>query len=100
MIPQKSSVGSSSSTSGDEVTTQERNYLNTGFLSPLADEKSTVNNRQSGFSPSIFLSRPDHSLVSDTHIELVKMSQSTFSDTDSSHDGELTQCTVYASNHH
>ena len=56
-----------SCTSGDESVVGQSSrtnhtYLNTGFLSPLANDKSSLNNQLSGFSPSIFLSRPDQSM--------------------------------------
>lgn len=82
-----STVGSESGTSGDESRHRSNNVpLNMGFLSPLADEKST---QQSGFSPSIFLSRPDTSL----HSEPVKTSPSPLSDTDSNQDDDFTTST-------
>lgn len=48
--------------SGDESTPSKYSqpHLNTGFLSPLANEKSSTN-KELGFSPSIFLSRPNDS---------------------------------------
>lgn len=52
--------------SGDEETSlsfkyaQSQSYLNAGFLSPLSNEKLSTN-KELGFSPSIFLSRPDSS---------------------------------------
>lgn len=51
------------STSGDESVLSSKYsqpHLNTGFLSPLANEKSSLN-KELSFSPSIFLSRPDNS---------------------------------------
>ncbi len=81
------SVGSDSGISGDETVSRDRTNLNAGFLSPLASEKSALNSQQSGFSPSIFLSRPDHSVMSDDQSEVVKGRQSPFSDSDSNHDG-------------
>ncbi len=78
--------------SGDETVSakDEANdvNLNTGFLSPLASEKSALNNQQSGFSPSIFLSRPEHSVMSEAVNEVVKSDASPHSDTEASHDGE------------
>ena len=45
--------------SGDEAswTKYSQLHLNSGFLSPMANEKSST--QDLGFSPSIFLSRPD-----------------------------------------
>lgn len=65
VLQSKTSV-SDSCASGDESivgrsSKTNHTYLNTGFLSPLSNDKSSLNNQMSGFSPSIFLSRPDQS---------------------------------------
>ena len=40
-------------------------HLDAGFVSPLSSEKSSSAGKNLAFSPSIFLSRPDHMSISD-----------------------------------